>query len=690
MDKLQRMQELIDQLNAASRAYYDGNDAVMSDDAWDAMYAELRALEQETGERLDASPTKRVGGEVLEGFQPHRHIARLWSMDKAQSEEEIIAWAQRCEKLTREAGGLPDNAYCVEYKLDGLTLNLTYDGGKLVQAATRGNGEVGEGILPQASTIRCIPHEIPFTGRMEVQGECIMRLSTLARYNETADEPLKNARNAAAGALRNLDPKVTASRNLDALFYQVGYIEGKSFSSQQEMLAFLKENGLPVSPFAGYGATLEEAMAQVRAIEQERDALDFLIDGATIKLTDMRTREVLGNTDKFPRWAIAFKFAAQETVTKLEEISWELGRTGKLTPLAHLEPVDICGVTVKRATLNNYGDICRKRVRVGSDVWVRRSNDVIPEIMGVVWQGEGEAPETDIVPPETCPACGGALTVRGAHIFCLNRQTCRPQAIARMAHFASRQGMDIEAFSEKTAELFYDHLGVRSAADLYQLDKASMVALKGFGAKKADKLLSELEKSKACELDAFLFAIGIPNIGKKTARDLMEHFGTLESLMQASEEELVGLEDVGAIVASSITEFFADEENMTFVRRLLEYGVNPQIHQQEAAGDLFAGMTFVLTGTLPTLTRTQAEEIIRKNGGKAATSVSKKTSVVLAGESAGSKLEKAQKLGVRIMDEAEFLSLTSGGASEQPQTGEVQMLPSEEPAQLSMDDLLKM
>ena len=661
MDERQRMQELIGKLNAASKAYYDGNDAIMSDDEWDAMYAELRRLEAQTGERLADSPTRRVGGEVMEGFLPHRHIARLWSMDKAQSEEEILAWAQRCERLTREAGGLPENRYCVEYKLDGLTLNLTYDGGRLVQAATRGNGEVGEGILPQAQTIRCIPHEIPFKGRMEVQGECIMRLSTLEKYNETADEPLKNARNAAAGALRNLDPKVTASRNLDALFYQVGFIEGRSFDTQTEMLDFLRENGLPVSPYTGYASTIEEALALVHRIEAERDSLDFLIDGATIKLTDMRTREVLGTTDKFPRWSIAFKFPAQETVTKLLNVSWELGRTGKLTPLAHLEPVDICGVTVKRATLNNYGDICRKRVRVGSDVWVRRSNDVIPEIMGVVWEGEGEAPETDIVPPTVCPACGGALTQRGAHIFCLNRQSCRPQAIARMAHFASRQGMDIEAFSEKTAELFYDNLGVRSAADLYTLDKASMVVLKGFGEKKADKLLAELNKSKDCELDAFLFAIGIPNIGKKTARDLMEHFGSLDSLMQADEDELTALDDVGGIVAASITEFFADEDNQAFVRRLLACGVKPQIHQEEAAGELFAGMTFVLTGTLPTLTRAQAEEMIRKNGGKATGSVSKKTSVVLAGESAGSKLEKAQKLGVRIMDEAEFLAAIENG-----------------------------
>ena len=657
---LQRMRGLIDKLNEASRRYYDQNESDISDDEWDAMYAELRKLEEKTGERMADSPTRRVGGAVMEGFEQHRHIARLWSMDKAQSEEEILAWAQRCEKQTTEAGGLPKNSYCVEYKLDGLTVNLTYDGGRLIQAATRGNGEVGEAILPQAMTIRTIPLTIPFTGRMEVQGEGIMRLSELKKYNETSAEPLKNARNAAAGALRNLDPQVTASRHLDAFFYQIGYIEGRSFETQQDMLDFMKANGLNISPFVRPAQTIEEALEAVHQIEKERETLDFLIDGATIKITDMRTREVLGTTDKFPRWSIAFKFPAQETVTKLLKITWEVGRTGKLTPLAHLSPVDICGVTVKRATLNNYDDICRKRVRIGSEVWVRRSNDVIPEIMGVVWDGEGEAPETDIQPPTICPACGGPLVKLrqdGVHLFCLNRTSCRPQAIARMAHFASRQGMDIETFSTRTAGLFYDELGVRSAADLYSLDREKLVALKGFGEKKADKLFAELEKSKDCELDAFLFAIGIPNIGKKTAYDLMAHFGTLEALMGATEQELVDIEDVGEIVASSITEYFADEENRRFVNRLLEAGVHPQMHMQEDAGTLFEGLTFVLTGTLPTLSRAQAQEMIRKNGGKATGSVSKKTSVVLAGESAGSKLDKARELGVTIIDEAQFLCM---------------------------------
>ena len=652
---MDEMKRLVDRLNETAYAYYVLDDPIISDDEWDELYAQLRRLEAETGVVLPDSPTQRVGGEPLAAFEPHAHLAPLYSLDKVRTPQAVAEWAARAEKAL---GAFPECV--VEYKFDGLTVNLTYDGGALVEAATRGNGTVGEAILAQVKTIRSIPLAVPYKGRFEVQGEGYMRLSALAAYNETAAEPLKNARNAAAGALRNLDPQVTASRHLDAFFYQIGYIEGKSFETQQDMLAFMKENGLNISPFVRPAQTIEEALEAVHEIEKKRETLDFLIDGATIKITDMRTREVLGTTDKFPRWSIAFKFPAQETVTKLLKITWEVGRTGKLTPLAHLSPVDICGVTVKRATLNNYDDICRKRVRIGSEVWVRRSNDVIPEIMGVVWDGEGEAPETDIQPPTVCPACGGELVKLredGVHLFCLNRTSCRPQAIARMAHFASRQGMDIETFSTRTAGLFYDELGVRSAADLYHLDREKLVALKGFGEKKAEKLFAELEKSKDCELDAFLFAIGIPNIGKKTAYDLMAHFGTLEALMGASEQELVDIEDVGGIVAASITEYFADEENRRFVNRLLEAGVRPQMHAQQDAGTLFEGMTFVLTGTLPTLSRAQAQEMIRKNGGKATGSVSKKTSIVLAGESAGSKLDKARELGVRIIDEAQFLQM---------------------------------
>ena len=661
MDEVQHMQSLVDRLNETAHAYYVLDNPVISDAQWDAMYDELLALEEKTGVRLPDSPTRRVGGQPIAAFEPHRHLGRLWSLGKAQSEGEVYDWCARCERMLQamEAADIPPLAFAVEYKLDGLTINLTYEGGLLVGAATRGNGEVGEEILEQARTIRTIPARIPFTGRMEVQGEGIMRLSALEAYNKTAAEPLKNARNAAAGALRNLDPQVTASRKLDAFFYQIGYIEGRSFADHREMIDFLRENHFQVTPYLKTAETIEGAMEAVREVESQRESLDFLIDGAVIKITSFALREAMGYTDKFPRWALAYKFPAQEMVTRLEDVTWELGRTGKLTPLAHLRPVDIGGVTVKRATLNNVGDIQKKHVRIGSDVWIRRSNDVIPEIMGCV-EGGGAEHQEEIEAPSACPACGQPLTQRGAHIFCLNRTSCRPQAVARLAHFASRDAMDIEAFSEKTAELFYDELGLRDPADLYALKPEQMIPLKGFGPKKAEKLLSELEKSKDCSLDAFIYAMGIPNIGRKTARDLARVFGSLCALREATAEQLVAIDDIGDIVAGSVVEYFAFEENNALVNRLLEAGVTPRAVEAQTESDVFAQKTFVLTGTLPTLTRAQAEEIIVRNGGSAASAVSKKTSYVLAGENAGSKLEKAQKLGIPVIDEDTFLKMASG------------------------------
>ena len=374
-----RMEELIEEISKASYSYYVLDDPYMSDMQWDRLYDELRALEAETGEVLEGSPTRKVGGATLQGFAEHRHINRLWSMDKVQSLEELDAWIARTEKLA----GRSDLLYYVEYKFDGLTLNLTYDGGKLVQAATRGDGSVGEAIPEQAKTIHSVPREIPYKGLMEVQGECIMRLSTLEKYNKAHPEaPLKNARNAAAGALRNLDPSVTASRHLDAFFYQIGTIENPPYRTQPEMIAFLKENGFQTSPYLGSGRGREELEKCIREIEAERSSLDWLIDGAVIKIGDAALREQMGFTEKFPRWAVAYKFKAEEAVTKLLDVTWELGRTGKLTPLAHVEPVDFYGVTVSKATLNNLGDIQRKDVAIGCNVWIRRSNDVIPEIMG--------------------------------------------------------------------------------------------------------------------------------------------------------------------------------------------------------------------------------------------------------------------------------------------------------------------
>ena len=645
----EQMRPLVDKLNAAARAYYYSAEPIMSDKDYDAMYDELLRLEKESGVVLPDSPTHRVGAEALTAFEPHTHISRLWSMDKVQSIEALDEWVKRTEKLA----GTTNLTYYVEYKFDGLTLNLTYRDGVLVQAATRGNGVTGEAILPQARTIRTVPLTIPYKGLLEVQGECIMRLSTLEKYNQTAAEPLKNARNAAAGAIRNLDPAVTASRKLDAFFYQVGTIDNPPYDDQPGMLAFLRENGFPVSEYLGRPHDRESLIACIKEIEAARPTLDYLIDGVLVKVGDFALRDQMGYTDRFPRWAVAYKFEAEETTTTLNDVTWELGRTGKLTPLAHVEPVDFYGVTVRKATLNNYGDIQRKRVAIGAPVWIRRSNDVIPEIMGRVGDeaAEGEKP---ILPPTHCPACGSELVERGAHLFCLNRASCRPQAIARMSHFASREAMDIEGLSEKTIAQLYDQMNVRDCADLYQITLEEALTLEGFKQRKAEKLLSALEKSKSCTLDAFLHAIGIPNIGRKTARDLANTFGTLQKVQGATLEQLVAIPDVGDIVAQSVVEFFSFPENQEMIARLLAAGVKPQEAAGKAEGP-FTGMSIVVTGTLPTLSRKDAEELIRSMGGTAAGSVSKKTAFVVAGEAAGSKLTKAESLGVEVIDEEELL-----------------------------------
>ncbi len=647
-DREAQMRTLVDRLNETAYAYYVLDQPEISDMQWDQLYDQLTRLEKETGIILPDSPTHRVGGEPLKGFEQHTHLHRLWSMDKVQSIGALEDWIRRTEKLAGEK----NLQYYVEYKFDGLTLNLTYNHGQLIQAATRGNGVTGEAILPQAKTIRTVPLTIPYQGLLEVQGECIMRLSTLEKYNQTAAEPLKNARNAAAGALRNLDPAVTAARKLDVFFYQIGTIEDPPYSTQPEMLEFLRQNGFQVSPYLGTPHNQAEIEDCIRDIEQQRPHLDFLIDGVVIKIGDFALRARMGFTEKFPRWAVAYKFEAEESVTVLRRVTWELGRTGKLTPLAHLDPVDFYGVTVRKATLNNWGDIQRKRVAINAPVWIRRSNDVIPEIMGRV--GEAEEGETLIEKPTHCPACGGKLTERGAHLFCMNRVSCRPQAVARLDHFAGRDAMDIDGFSEKTAEQLYDQKGVRDPADLYHLTREDVLSLDGFKDRKADNLLNALEKSKDCALDAFLFAVGIPNVGRKTARDIATNFGTLEKVQEATMEQLVAIPDVGDIVAQSVLEFFSFEENRTMIARLLKAGVKPREMQGKAEGVL-TGKTVVVTGTLPNLSRKDAEELIRRHGGTASSSVSKKTAFVVAGEAAGSKLDKATALGIEVIDEAELM-----------------------------------
>ncbi|MFC5528885.1 NAD-dependent DNA ligase LigA [Cohnella yongneupensis] len=666
-DSMARMQELVEELNAHGHRYYTEDQPTISDKEYDVLYDELVALEQSSGTVLPDSPTRRVGGELLKGFEPHRHLSRLWSLDKAQNTDDLLAWAARAQRLIQDYNSrnpdqpLPPPEYVVELKFDGLSLNLTYSGGELTQAATRGNGEVGEGILVQSRTIRTVPLTIGFEGgTIEVQGEGFMRLSVLEEYNKTAAEPLKNARNGAAGALRNQDPKLTAARRLDAFFYNIGYAEGVSFENHREMIAFLKDNRFPVNPYTAYFSTVEEVVAELERVVARRDQLDYLIDGAVIKLTDMRTRQALGYTDKFPRWAVAFKFEAEETTTILESVSWEVGRTGKITPLARVEAVELAGVTVQNCTLNNIGDIERKNLMhaLGTRVFIRRSNDVIPEILGKADDESGQTIEV----PTTCPGCGAPLEMRGAHLFCNNRLGCKPQTIGRITHFASRDCMDIETFSGKTAEQLYDELNVRDPADLYVLALEDLVKLQRFGEKKAANLLAALEKSKSRELGQFLNALGIPNTGKATAKMLAEHYGNLDRLMAAEAEELQSLPDVGGIVAESIAGFFRDPLMQESIARMREAGVKaeasrPAAASADASHPLF-GKTVVLTGTLSVMTRDEAAKKLEALGAKVSGSVSKKTDLVIAGESAGSKLTKARELGVEVLeDEQEMLKL---------------------------------
>lgn len=648
----QRIRELVDKLNEYSKAYYVLDAPKISDKEYDELYDELLRLEEQSGIILPDSPTQRVGGDPLPCFEPHTHIHRLWSLDKVRTREDLIDWGRRVERIA-ESQQLPKVKYALEYKFDGLTINLTYEGGRLITGATRGNGIVGEDITPQIKTIRTVPLTIPFKGKMEVQGECYMKLSVLDEINKTTDEKLKNARNAAAGALRNLDPRITAKRRLDCYCYNVGYIEGKKLETQDEMLGFLRENGFTVSDYLVFCDDIETVCDEIDKAEESRPHLDFLIDGMVVKVRDFATREALGATEKFPRWAMAFKFAAEETTTTIRDITWEVGRTGKLTPRASFDPVELAGATIRHATLNNFDDIQRKRVGIGSRVFIRRSNDVIPEILSAV---EGDVPERQVEKPTVCPACGAHVEHRGVHLYCTNSLSCAPQIAGRLAHYASRDAMDIDTFSEKTAALFVEELKLKSIPDLYDLGPQDYMGLQGFGERRINNLMAAIERSKDCTLGAFIFAIGIPNVGAKTAKDLARRFGTIEALRSATVEQLTEVPDVGEIVARSIVEFFADPSIATQVDRLLAHGVKPRPEEVQQDSPI-SGKTIVVTGTLEKLDRRQAETLIESLGGKAAGSVSKKTDYVLAGESAGSKLTKARELGVRVLNEQEFFEL---------------------------------
>ena len=657
MDKKIRVEELVELLNKYAYEYYSLDNPSVSDKEYDIKYDELRALEEETGYVLPYSPTQRVGDVVLQGFNKYTHKARLWSLDKAQSFEEIKDWHNKNVKFVNEMNSrgenLPDLRYVITKKFDGLTINLTYnENGILQTAATRGNGETGEEVTAQVKTIKEIPLKTSGGDLFEVHGEAIMTVEAFDKYNATSETPLKNLRNGAAGALRNLNVKETARRGLSAFFYDVGYKEGQNFKNYEEMLNFIKEKGLPMDDYIRYATTLEDVEKYINEIKDMRFDLNYDIDGVVVAIDDIRTRELLGYTVKFPKWAIAFKFEAQEATTKLLDVEWNVGRSGRVGPTAILEPVELAGVTVKRATLNNMDDIKRKGVMIGAEVFIRRSNDVIPEIMGVVESSLENA--TEIKVPESCPACGSHLVLDGAHYFCENTLSCKPQMVKSIVHFACRDAMNIEGFSEKTAEQLFEKLDIRSIADLYKLDYEKLLTLDKFGPKKAQNLLDAVERSKTPELYRFIYALGIPNVGVKTAKDLVNKFKSIEGLKSATFDELVSVQDVGDIVAKCVLEFFQEEKVLATIDELLKLGVNPSFEEKVIVESSFNGKTVVVTGTLQNYSRGEIKAKLESLGAKVSGSVSKKTDYVIAGEEAGSKLTKAQDLGVTVLSEEEF------------------------------------
>ena len=644
---MNRQRELTDILNKWAYEYYVLDNPTVSDSEYDKLYDELRKIEEETGVILPDSPTRRVGGEPIKAFQQHTHVARLFSLDKSVSKEELQAFITRVEKV-----GGADIDYTVEYKFDGLTVCLTYDNGEFIRATTRGNGIVGEDVTAQVLTIKSFPLKIQYQGLLELRGEAVIRLSVLDAYNQKAVEPLKNARNAVAGAIRNLDPKVTAERKPDIYFYDVNYMSGGESLSQTQAHEFLIKEGFKVFPYFKV-CKGNELISAIEEIERERKTLDVLTDGAVIKVNDDKIRDLMGATDKFPRWAMAYKFEAEEVTTLLKEVIWQVGRTGKLTPLALLDPVDLGGATVSRATLNNYGDILRKDVKIGSRVLVRRSNEVIPEILGATEHYEHSE---EVQKPHTCPACSSELIEVGAHLFCPNK-SCEPRIAAKLDHFASKNAMDIDGFSESTAVALIERRQVREFSDLYRLTEEDLRELEGFKDKKIRNLLGAIEKSKRPTLDAFIYAIGIEGVGRVAAKDLAKTFKSIDNLKTATAEELVQMENIGDITASGIEQYFADEDNLKEIQALFDLGVTPIWEEKGDIDGIFKGESVVLTGTLSNFKRSEAQKIIEAQGGVCQSSVTAKTTLVIAGEEAGSKLEKAKKLGIRVIDEQTFTEL---------------------------------
>lgn len=650
MDKLEEMKGLIEEIEKHNYNYYVLDNPTISDSEYDKMYYRLVDLEKELG-TLPYSPTLRVGDDVLDGFTKKTHEVPLYSLNKVRDFEELTSWVADMKKLAEETD------FAVEYKFDGLQIVVEYNGGLFVSATTRGNGIIGEDVSLQVKTIKSLPLKIPFKGRLIVQGEGMMINKNFEKYNLTAQEKLKNPRNAAAGAIRNLDPKETAKRNLDYFCYSILLCEDRKFFSQEEMHEFLKENGFKTGEYFVLCKNVQDIISCIQDIDKKKSDLDVMIDGMVIKINNVSHREEIGWTAKFPKWALAYKFEAQEVTTMLNTVTWQVGRSGRVTPIANLEPVVLAGATISRATLNNVDDIARKGIYENARVFIRRSNEVIPEVMGLAEKFENSR-KVEI--PKNCPCCGQPLTRRGPLLFCTNHLQCREQVVDRLSHFASRDAFNIEGLSFKTCEALYDNLGVRRIGNLFSLTKQDLLTLDKFKDKRAENIVNSLEKSKNVDFYRFLFALGIGEVGVKTAKDLARHFKNINALQNASKEEILEVEDIGEVIANNILAFFGEEGNIEEIENLFSQGVTIKAGEETSANQIFKGKTFVLTGTL-SRARGEVEKEIEMLGGKCSGSVSKKTDFVLAGESAGSKLDKARELGIKILNEEEFEKLKQEG-----------------------------
>ena len=665
-----RAAELREQLKQHDYRYYVLDEPTVPDAEYDRLMAELRALEAAHPELVTPdSPTQRVAGAPSAAFGEVVHSIPMLSLDNAFSEEYVAAFDRRIRERLGVEGDLD---YVAEPKLDGLAITVIYRAGRLEAAATRGDGVTGEDVTANVRTVRSVPHRLHGKAPplIEARGEVFMPLKGFERMNararERGEKVFVNPRNAAAGSLRQLDPRISAARPLDAFFYGLGVVEGAPLpKGQAELLAWLRALGLPVSPDVRPVRGVAGCLHYFREMGARRAALPYQIDGVVYKLESRADQERLGFVSRAPRWAIAHKFPAEEAVTLVRGIEFNVGRTGALTPIARLEPVFVGGVTVSNVTLHNIDEVHRKDVRVGDTVVVRRAGDVIPELVSVMLEKRpmkrGRPAEPQVELPARCPVCNSrVLRVEGEAVArCTGGFTCRAQRQEALRHFASRRALDIEGLGDKVVEQLVERELVRSPADLYTLTVAQLAALERMGEKSAANLVAAIDRSRETTLPRLLYALGIREVGEATALALARHFGTLEALMKASQEEIQQVEDVGPVVAAHVATFFASKDHISVIKALRKEGLKwPEVARAPAGASApLAGRTFVLTGTLESMTREEAEEALTACGAKVSGSVSKKTSFVVAGAEAGSKLARARELGIPVLDEQQLRAL---------------------------------